>query len=105
MSAYQDLSTPELQAMLKELQAQYDEFKTKGLKLDMSRGKPAPDQLDLSMPLLDALNSSSDIKTADGLDIRNYGGVDGTLDAKRLFGELMGVSTDEIVLIVPPAWR
>lgn len=99
MPVYQELSTPELQAMLKELQAQYDAFKTKGLKLDMSRGKPAPDQLDLSMPLFDALNSQSDMKTADGLDIRNYGGVDGTLDAKRLFGELMGVSTDEIVLM------
>ena len=62
MSAYQDLSTPELQAMLKELQAQYDEFKTKGLKLDMSRGKPSAAQLDMEMGFMDVLVSSSDYR-------------------------------------------
>lgn len=99
MASYQDLSTPQLQSMLSDFRAQYAEFQKKGLKLDMSRGKPAADQLDLSMPLFDVLNSSSDMNTSDGFDIRNYGVVDGVMDAKRLFGELMGVSTEEIILL------
>ena len=101
MSAYQDLSKPQLEALLKDLRTQYDDFKNKGLKLDMSRGKPAGDQLELSMPMFDVLNSKSYMKTEDGVDLRNYGVIDGALDAKRLFGELMGVSTDEIILVGP----
>lgn len=101
MPAYQELSTAQLETMLKELRTQYADFQKKGLKLDMSRGKPAADQLELSMPMFDVLNSSSYMKTEDGFDLRNYGVVDGAMDAKRLFGELMGVSTDEIILVGP----
>jgi len=99
MSAYQDLSKPQLEALLKEFRTQYADFKKEGLKLDMSRGKPAADQLELSMPMFDVINSSSYMKTEDGYDLRNYGVIDGAMDAKRLFGELMGVSTDEIILL------
>lgn len=86
----------ELSAELEELQQVFDGFKIKGLKLNMSRGKPGAEQLAISMPMLDVLNSSSDCRAEDGTDCRNYGEIAGIIDAKRLFAEYMGVAVDEI---------
>ncbi|PHV07544.1 aminotransferase [Janthinobacterium sp. BJB412] len=74
---------------------QYQAFKQLGLKLDMSRGKPAPEQLDLSNALMEALPS---YKAADGTDARNYGGTVGLPEARALFGELLGVPAAQVVV-------
>ena len=78
-----------------DVQAQYQAFKQLGLKLDMSRGKPAPEQLDLSNALLDALG---DHKAADGTDTRNYGGAIGLPEARALFGSLLDVPAAQVVV-------
>lgn len=80
------------------LVSEYDEFKKRGLKLDMSRGKPGADQLDLSMPMLGCLSSKDTLKSVDGTDCRNYGLLDGIIEAKEMFSKMIGVSTDEIIV-------
>ena len=72
MKAYKDLSKEELRALQTELQAEYEKLKESDIKLDMSRGKPAADQLDLSVDMLDVLNSKSVFKGEDKVDLRNY---------------------------------
>ncbi len=80
------------------LQGQYEEAKAKNLALDMTRGKPGSEQLDLTLPMLD-LVTSSDYKTEAGADPRNYGGLDGIPEAKELFKEFLETSsTDEVVV-------
>lgn len=98
MKKYGELTKEELSAERQLLQAAFDAYKAKGLKLNMARGKPGSEQLALSMPMLDALNSSSNCKTEDGVDCRNYGELAGIKDAKKLFGELMGAAEDEILI-------
>ena len=98
MKAYKDLSKEELLTLKEELEAAYADAKGKGLKLDMSRGKPAAAQLNMGMALLDTLNSESDMKTVDGVDVRNYGGLDGITEAKQLMADLMGVKPENVVV-------
>ncbi|MES2901600.1 MAG: aminotransferase class I/II-fold pyridoxal phosphate-dependent enzyme [Pseudomonadota bacterium] len=81
--------------MTQAAQARYDAFKQRGLKLDMSRGKPAPEQLDLSNALLDALPGFA---AADGTDCRNYGLGVGLPEARALFGQLLGVAPAQVVV-------
>ena len=81
--------------MTQAAQALYEQFKQRGLKLDMSRGKPAPEQLDLSNALTDALPGYA---AADGTDCRNYGGGVGLPEARALFGELLGVPAAQVVV-------
>ena len=76
-------------------QAQYDQFRQRGLQLDMSRGKPAPEQLDLSSDLLDALPG---FRAADGTDARNYGLGAGLPEARALFGGLLGVPAAQVAV-------
>ena len=84
MKAYQQMTKEELLTLKEELEKSYKEAKEKGLKLDMSRGKPETAQLELGMELLDAVNSKSDLKTEGGVDCRNYGVLDGIPEAKQL---------------------
>ena len=98
MKAYKDLSKEELLSLKAELEATYEDAKGKGLKLDMSRGKPGASQLDMGMALLDTLNSGSDMKTVDGMDVRNYGGLDGITEAKQLMADLMGVKPENVIV-------
>jgi len=79
------------------IKARYEEFKAQGLQIDMTRGKPSKEQLDLSLPMLD-LVGSDDYTAADGTDCRNYGGLDGLPEAKKLFAEFLEVSTSEIII-------
>ncbi|GHV23235.1 aminotransferase [Spirochaetia bacterium] len=98
MKPYSAMTRDE-QACEKELlQAVFDGYKTKGFSFNMARGKPGKDQLDLSMQMLDVLTSSGNCAAADGVDCRNYGELSGIIDAKKLFAEYMGVSTDEIFI-------
>ncbi|MGF7184867.1 DNA-binding transcriptional MocR family regulator [Desulfitispora alkaliphila] len=83
---------------LEELQEEYNKYKSQNLKLDMSRGKPCSDQLDLSMGMLDALKSDDDLSTAKGVDIRNYGVLDGIPEAKEFFSQMLEVGEEEIII-------
>lgn len=98
MTAYKDLSKEELKALKKELTKQFEEVKAKGLKLDMSRGKPSTEQLNLSMGMMDVLTSSSDLVCEEGVDCRNYGVLDGIKEAKQLLADMMEVPKDNIVI-------
>lgn len=98
MKTYQELSKEELLELQTKLNAEYEDAKAKGLKLDMSRGKPGASQLAITMEMLDTLNSQSDMKTEDGLDVRNYGVLDGIPEAKKLMGDIMGVSPENVIV-------
>ena len=98
MIAYKDLSKDELKALKKELTRKFEEVKAKGLKLDMSRGKPSKEQLNLSMGMMDVLTSSSDLVCEEGVDCRNYGVLDGIREAKQLLADMMEVPKDNIVI-------
>lgn len=98
MQPYAELSNEELQALKKQLSAQYKDFQTKDLKLDMSRGKPSVEQLDLSMGMMDVLSGDSDLTCEDGTDCRNYGVLTGIGEAKELIGDMMEVSPDNIII-------
>lgn len=92
------LNKEELLALKEQLNAEYEEAKAKGLKLDMSRGKPGASQLVLSMPMLDVINSSSDMRTVLGNDTRNYGDLDGIGECRRLLANMMSVNKDNVVV-------
>ena len=77
MQSYQEMTKEELLAEKKSLEAEYKKFQQRGLKLDMSRGKPSQEQLDLSMGMMDVLASYVDLTCEDGTDCRNYGVLDG----------------------------
>ena len=98
MTAYKDLSGEELKVLKSQLVKEFDEVKAKNLKLDMSRGKPSAAQLNLSMEMMDVLNSSSDLIGEDGVDCRNYGVLDGITEAKQLLADMMEVPKDNIVI-------
>lgn len=96
MSDFLKLAQSELQTEYNTALKAYETYKAKGLHLDMSRGKPGSQQLDLSMELLDTLNSTSDIKTENGVDTRNYGIMDGIPEAKKLFADILGVQSENV---------
>ncbi len=98
MKSYKEMSKEELTSLQNELQKAYEEAKKKGLALDMSRGKPAPAQLDLVMPMMNALDAESVLKTEAGVDCRNYGVLDGIPEAKDLIAGMIGVSADQVIV-------
>ncbi len=98
MKAYQEMETEELVTLQQELEQAFEDVKGKGLKLDMSRGKPAITQLNMSMDMFDVLNSESDMKCEDGTDVRNYGVLDGIPEAKKLMGDIMGVPAENVII-------
>lgn len=93
MKAYAQMSREELLAEQSALQERYHAFKQKELRLDMSRGKPGADQLDLSMDLLNMKDYM-----ADGTDCRNYGVLDGLPECKALFAQLLDVPANNVVI-------
>lgn len=98
MKPYNEMSKEELEAQKAELTKQFEQAKEKGLKLDMSRGKPEPAQLDMGMGLLDVLTSSSDMKCMEGIDTRNYGLMDGITEAKHLMADVMSVPAENVIV-------
>ena len=92
------MATTVAPAPLAELQAAYEALKARNLKLDLTRGKPSPAQLDLSGPMLD-LPLSGDHTAADGTDVRNYGGPDGLLELRAIFGELLGIPAEQLLAL------
>lgn len=98
MTAYKDLSVEELLSLKSELEAKFAEIKAKNLKLDMSRGKPSKAQLDLSMGMMDVLNSKENLTCEEGVDCRNYGVLDGINEAKQLLSDMSEVPKENIVI-------
>ncbi len=98
MKAYQHMTKAELLTLKKDLEAQFEDMKSRRLSLDMSRGKPGEDQLALSMGMMDVLNSSSDMKNETGEDTRNYGMVDGLPEAKKLLAEMVGAEPENVIV-------
>lgn len=94
---YNSLDVNELNKQYLIIKEKYEEYKNQNMKLDMSRGKPSPEQLELSMEMLD-ITSEDLIKAKDGSDCRNYGGVDGIPEAKELFSQILEVRTNEIII-------
>lgn len=87
---YDQMSRDQLAAELHTMEEAYAAFKAKGLKLDLSRGKPGAEQLDITTDMLDCLGAE-DCKTGEGFDCRNYGLLDGTPEVKKLFSDLLGI--------------
>ena len=98
MKPYEEMTREELLALRKELKAKYHDFQGRDLRLDMSRGKPSVDQLDLSMGMMDVLSSNDDLTCEDGTDCRNYGGLTGIDEAKELLGDMMEVNPSTIII-------
>ena len=98
MKKYQELNSKELQAEYSAVKAEYESYKSKGLKLDLSRGKPNSQQLDVSLPLLGALTSREECFSEAGVDCRNYGILDGIPEMKRLFAEMLGIKEEYIAV-------
>ena len=98
MKPYGEMSISELNEEIARLSAQYQEKQALGLRLDMSRGKPCKEQLNLSMGLMDVLDSDSDLTCEDGVDCRNYGLLRGTLEARKLLGAMMENDPDDLII-------
>ena len=98
MKAYSEMSKEEMQQELASLKAQYKKFQEMDLSLDMSRGKPCREQLDVSMGMMDTLNSEADLTCEDGTDCRNYGVLTGIQEAKVLIGDMMENNPDNIII-------
>ncbi len=98
MKAYKEMSKEELLAEKETLEAAYKEYQSRNLSLDMSRGKPSQDQLDLSMDFMDILNSHSVLKSEEGVDCRNYGILDGIKEAKELMASLVDAKADQVII-------
>lgn len=98
MKAYKDYTKDELLTLKAALEEEYKEMESKGLNLNMARGKPGFSQLELCMPMLDVVNSSSDMRTMLGNDTRNYGDLDGIGECRRLMAYMLEVEKDNVVV-------
>jgi len=98
MTPYIQTATEELKEHLASLKSVYREYQGMNLQLNMARGKPSNDQLDLSMGMMDILSSEDDLTCEDGTDCRNYGVLDGIGEAKQLLGDMMEVPAENIII-------
>ncbi len=98
MSDLKALQVSELKERYVALQKKYEDYQQQKLNLDMSRGKPCPEQLDLSLAMLDLVNSEESLTTENGIDTRNYGLLDGIPEAKQLFANILDVEPKEIIV-------
>ena len=99
MARYADLTKAELEEELARVRERYAELQARGLALNMARGKPSAAQLDLSLPMLDTLDSSADLASEDGTDCRNYGVLDGIPEAKRLMAVLLDDEPENVIVL------
>ena len=98
MIPYSSIATEELREHLLSLKSVYKAYQGMDLKLNMARGKPSNEQLDLSMEMMDILSSGDDLTCEDGTDCRNYGVLDGIGEAKQLLGDMMEVPAENIII-------
>ncbi|NCB41619.1 MAG: aminotransferase class I/II-fold pyridoxal phosphate-dependent enzyme [Clostridia bacterium] len=99
MKAYCQMPVEQLLLEESELLKKYSEYVNMGLKLNMARGKPGADQLELAMPMLDILTSESNCLDSKGVDCRNYGELLGLWEARELFGKYMQITPEETIVI------
>ena len=95
---YDEMSREERQQELETLKKAYKKMQDMELNLDMSRGKPCQEQLDLSMGMMDVLSSTSDLTCEDGTDCRNYGQLTGIEEARELLGDMMENNPNDIII-------
>ena len=95
---YTSMTMAELAVIRNELNKQYEEFQELELSLNMSRGKPSPEQLDLSRGMMDILGAESDLICADGEDCRNYGVLEGIPEMRQFFADLLGVEAGQVIV-------
>ncbi|MGI6108036.1 MAG: aminotransferase [Lachnospiraceae bacterium] len=98
MAKYTEMSDEELSREIQSLREEYKKYQNMNLSLNMSRGKPCKEQLDLSMGMMDVLRSDADMTCEDGTDCRNYGVLDGIHEAKVLIGDMMENNPDDIII-------
>ena len=98
MKSYQEMTKEELLQEKNQLDKEYRKYQMRGLQLDMSRGKPSAEQLDISMGMMDVLHGGDNLACEDGTDCRNYGIVDGIHEAKVLLGDMIECNTDNIII-------
>ena len=98
MAAFEQMDRAELQSELTRLKEESAQFKAKGLSLNMARGKPSAEQLDLSLPLLSCISSAQDCIAEDGTDCRNYGVLDGLPEAKRLMATMLDDAPENVIV-------
>ena len=98
MKPYSEMTYEELLEQKEALKAEYKEYQKRKLTLNMARGKPGQDQLNLSMGMMDVLNSESDLTCDDGTDCRNYGVLDGIDECKELMADMMEVRPDQLII-------
>ncbi len=95
--SYLEMSAQELANEFEIVKKEYEQIKAQGLNIDMSRGKPGKDQLDISDGMLSVLDDGN-FKCENGLDVRNYGILDGIPEAKKLFADLLEVNSENIIV-------
>lgn len=98
MTCFASMTKAEQDELLAQLETEYASFKARGLKLNMARGKPSAEQLDLSMPLLSAVTCFEDCLSEDGTDCRNYGVLDGLPEAKRLMASMLDDEPENVIV-------
>lgn len=98
MALYKEMSRSELESEFKSVKALYESFRSKSLSLDMSRGKPGAENMDLSVDMFDLVGNETGFKNIDGIDCRNYGGLDGLRELKVLFAQILGLLPDQIIV-------
>lgn len=98
MKAYKELNRDELLTVKAALDEEYETLEAKGLNLNMARGKPGFSQLALSMPMLDVINSDSDMRTVLGNDTRNYGDLDGIGESRKLMADMLSIEKDNVIV-------
>ena len=98
MSDYLSMTKQQQLEEFKAVKAEYEKLRLLHLSLDMSRGKPGFDNMDLSEELFDLVGNDTGFKNISGIDCRNYGGLDGLVELKNLFGEILGMSPDQIIV-------
>ncbi len=98
MKSYQEMSKEELLQEKESLEAAYKEYQKMDLSLNMARGKPSVEQLDMTMDMMEVLDAKTDMTAEDGTDVRNYGAMDGIPEAKKLMADMMGVSPENVIV-------
>ena len=99
MKTYQSMTRQELADAKTELLKRYQKYKDMDLSLNIARGNPSTQQLDMIMPMMDMINSKTDCRDAYGTDARNYGALLGLREAREYFGELLGTTWEETIVV------